>query len=93
VPAAVADGDSFGDVAWSDPSAERGGLFVDTAILHDDEEVSFRISNQAQLLQRVAVNQQEISQRALLDDAECPWLWIARSGECEQLGIGTRGHC
>ena len=67
-------------------------ILVDPAVLHDDEEVLFRIFDQLDVRDRVAVDEQEVGERAFLDHAELPRVRIALPGQQQQLGVGPGRH-
>ena len=48
----------------------RCDVFVDAAVLHDDEEGAVGVGEQADVGDGVAVDQEQVGQRARLDDAE-----------------------
>ena len=62
-------------------------ILVDPTVFHDHAKRAVWCGDQAQVLQRTAVDEQQVGQRALLDNAEFAWLGVAPSGHGQQFSI------
>src|SRR3954467_6126275 len=60
------------------------GILVHLTVLHDDDEIFLGISEQRDVVQRIAVDQQQVGQRPGLDHAELAGIGIARAAEAKQ---------
>src|SRR5687768_13651812 len=69
----------------ADGRAQR--VLVDAAVLHDDDEVLLGIRDQADVLDRIAVDQQQVGERPLRDDADPAWIRVAQTGQSQQLAV------
>ena len=68
------------------------GVLKDLVVLHDDLEVSGRVGDQVEVVQRIAVDQKKVGERALLYEGGRPRIGIAEAGEAEQPGICRCRH-
>ena len=67
-------------------------IFVDRAVLHDDQKVFVGIFEELDVLQRIAVDQQQICQCALFHDAKLARIGVDKSRQRHQLAIVRGGH-
>jgi hypothetical protein len=59
----------------------RQTVLVNLAIFHDNNEILVGISDELDIVERIAIHEQKIGKRALFDDADFAWIGIARTGQ------------
>ena len=66
-------------------------ILVDYSVLHDQGEVLFRLIEEVEVLERIAIDRQEIRIGAFFDRSEFARVGIARSGHGQQFRVVRRG--
>ena len=67
-------------------------IFVDYAILHNDQKVFVRVFDELDVFRRIAIDEQQICECAFLDDTKLAGIGIDKPGKCHQLTIIRGGH-
>ena len=67
-------------------------IFVDCAILHNDQKNFVGVFDEFDVFQRIAIDQQQICERALFHDTEFAGIGIDKPGEGHQLAIVRGGY-
>src|SRR5262250_1823542 len=69
------------------PKSLRQRVLVDLSVLHDEDEVSGRVGNQADVSDRVSVHEQQIGEGAFFDDAHLAGIRVALARHRQQLSV------
>jgi len=76
--------------------AQAGSLgervFVNRAILNNDQEILVGVFDESDVFQRIAVDQQQICKRAFFHHTKLAWIGIDETGKGHQFAIVCSGH-
>lgn len=67
-------------------------ILVEDSVLHDHKKILFRVVDQLQVVQGIAVDKQQVRHRPFLNDAKLAGIGTPQAGEREQLGVVRGRH-
>jgi len=81
-----------GLIPGRDKSSLGQRIFIDRAILHNDQKVFVGVFYELDILQGIAIDQQQIRECALLHNTKLAGIGIDKPRKCHQLAIVCGGH-